>query len=271
MLLTVFKPVTYVFYIWWKQSYPLNGLFLLLCDLDVISVWSSLCLCCLCFSSQRLIKHLHKSLLVLRDLLWTELNTEHMIGRGLVAKDGQLRAPITCRSWGLSRPSCCSRAGRSAGFCWMIWRICWNCGWFLRNSRGLAVVGGAWEGMAPVYSIERAVQECVPGPNKATSGPESRLSISANWQLLKCNTCIVLIRYFNLFTYFEVINEAKTGVSCPQFLFNLSSTLPRRSRSSKTCMVCDVCFIQINGSLSHPKNWMKVMAEKYFKYFVIQN
>lgn len=45
----------------------------------------------------------------------------------------------TCSSCGLSLPSCCRRAGRRAGFCWMICLICWNGGWFLRNSKGFPV------------------------------------------------------------------------------------------------------------------------------------
>ena len=39
-------------------------------------------------------------------------------------------------NWGFSRPICCSNAGSREGFCWIICLICWNWGWFRKNSRG---------------------------------------------------------------------------------------------------------------------------------------
>lgn len=44
----------------------------------------------------------------------------------------------TCRSGGFVEPICCSRAGNTWGFLWMTRRICWNCGWFRRNSSGFS-------------------------------------------------------------------------------------------------------------------------------------
>lgn len=45
---------------------------------------------------------------------------------------------VTCRSWGFSLPSCCSRAGSRARFCWMACLMCRNWGWVRKNASGLS-------------------------------------------------------------------------------------------------------------------------------------
>lgn len=43
---------------------------------------------------------------------------------------------MSCKRAGLVCPICCRTAFSSCGFCCITWRICWNCGWFLKNARG---------------------------------------------------------------------------------------------------------------------------------------